>query len=66
MPGPVSESYQGPSDDGPYVPSWCYNNGPHMCPCGHEGYHNDKGECILQHQCKCTGLPEECYTPLGQ
>lgn len=40
MPGPVSDSSKGPRDDTPYVPSWCYRNGPRMCPCGHhEGYH---------------------------
>ncbi len=67
MPGPVSDSYQGPPDDGPYVPSWCYpNNAPLLCPCGHhEGYHNDAGICLLRHECKCAGLPSECRTPLG-
>ena len=35
MPRPVSDSYKGPSDDAPYVPSWCYPNGPRVCPCGH-------------------------------
>lgn len=46
MPGEISRSYEGPPDDAPYVPSWCYPDGkPHMCPCGHhEGYHNDGGE----------------------
>lgn len=67
MPGPVSDSYQGPSDNSPYVPEWCYRNGPKMCPCGHhEGYHNDKGECLLYDQCGCIGLPENCLTPLDE
>ena len=65
-PGPVSDSYEGPPDDGPYVPSWCYEgDGPLMCPCGHhEGYHNDAGACLKAHKCGCEGLPAECRTPL--
>ena len=64
MPGPVSDSSRGPSDDAPYVPSWCYPNGPRMCPCGHhEGYHNDAGVCLQRHKCKCAGLPAEANTP---
>lgn len=63
-PGPVSDSHIGPSDDAPYVPSWCYENGPKMCPCGHhEGYHNDGGQCLMAHKCNCSGLPAECFTP---
>lgn len=64
MPGPVSDSYKGPPEDGPYVPSWCYpGNKPKMCPCGHhEGYHNDKGECLRFCECLCPGLPPECLT----
>lgn len=66
MPGPVSDSSKGPSDDTPYVPSWCYAHGPKMCPCGHhEGYHGDDRKCLLSHKCKCTGLPDDCYTPLS-
>lgn len=62
-PGPVSDSYKGPSDDSPYVPSWCYPRGAKMCPCGHhEGYHNDKGKCLLAHACACAGLPAECQS----
>jgi hypothetical protein len=58
---------QGPGDNTPYVPSWCYKSGPKMCPCGHhEGYHDDDGKCHLAHQCKCTGLPADCLTPLGE
>jgi hypothetical protein len=65
MPGPVSDSYEGPPDDGPYVPSWCYEDGPRMCPCGHhEGFHADTGACLLAHQCQCRGLPDDCRTPL--
>ena len=65
MPGPVSDSYQGPFDDRPYVPSWCYEHGPKMCPRGHhEGYHNDRGQCILVARCSCEGLPDVCLTPL--
>jgi len=30
MPGPVSESNPGPSDESPYVPSWCYEQGPRI------------------------------------
>jgi hypothetical protein len=57
MPGPVSTSSIGPSDDSPYVPSWCYENGnPPMCSCGHHhGYHNDAGECNQAHKCACKG-----------
>lgn len=67
MPGPVSESYQGPDDDSPYVPAHCYSKGPRMCPCGHhEGYHNDQGECLLRYKCACTGIPESQVTPLGE
>lgn len=66
MPGEISITNPGPSNDAPYVPSWCYENGPKMCPCGHhEGYHNDAGECLLRHKCKCAGLPKDCLTPLG-
>lgn len=61
MPGPVSDSYQGPPEDSPYVPSWCYPRGPKMCPCGHhEGYHSDLGFCLLRLKCKCGGLPPHC------
>lgn len=67
MPGPASESYKGPRDDSPYVPSWCYQNGPNMCPCGHhEGCHNDAGECLLRRLCLCDGLPDNCRTPLDE
>ena len=65
MPGPISHSSRGPSDEAPYVPSWCYKNGPKMCPCGHhEGYHADDGKCLLARSCNCKGLPESCRTPL--
>lgn len=64
MPGPVSDSSRGPSIHSPYVPSWCYTNGPRMCPCGHhEGYHDDAGRCLLTGVCGCAGLPNECCTP---
>lgn len=64
MPGPVSDSSKGPSDHGPYVPSWCYpNNAPKQCPCGHhEGYHNDDGLCLNARTCRCSGLPPQCRT----
>lgn len=63
MPGPVSDSSSGPADDTPYVPSWCYKNGPKICPCGcHEGYHNDDGVCLLTATCGCVGLPKACLT----
>jgi hypothetical protein len=66
MPGPVSDSYNGPPDDAPYVPSWHYKKGPRLCPCGHhEGYHADNGKCLLSHQCQCKGLPVDCLTPLS-
>ncbi len=66
-PGPVSDSYNGPPDDGPFVPSWCYPKGPRMCPCGHhEGYHNSGGQCLLSHRCGCQGIPSECVTPLNE
>lgn len=67
MPGPVSDSSKGPGPRSPYVPSWCYPKGPKMCPCGHhEGYHNDRGACLLAHECRCAGLPPECETPLDE
>jgi hypothetical protein len=58
MPGEVSRSNPGPSNDSPYVPSWCYPNGqPRMCVCGdHEGYHNDAGTCLRSATCGCKGL----------
>jgi hypothetical protein len=63
MPGPISDSSSGPSEDSPYVPAHSYINGPKMCPCGHhEGYHNGDGECLQRRNCKCSGLPAECYT----
>lgn len=64
MPGDISRSNRGPGDDSPYVPSWCYpNNAPKVCPCGHhEGYHNDRGACLLTRKCGCEGLPLECHT----
>jgi hypothetical protein len=65
MPGVLSESYSGPPDGSPYVPHWHYKNAPKECPCGHhEGYHDDKGRCVRGAECKCTGLPPECLTPL--
>jgi hypothetical protein len=64
MPGPVSESSKGPGARAPYVPSWCYKNGPKMCACGHhEGYHADNGACLLVRECACRGLPLSCRTP---
>ncbi len=64
MPGSVSESFKGPGDCTPYVPSWCYPKGARICPCGHhEGYHSDAGACLLYHNCRCTGLPADCLTP---
>jgi len=56
----ISMSNPGPPEDGPYVPSWCYEGGPRMCECGdHEGYHNDAGVCLRQATCGCTGLKVE-------
>lgn len=67
MPGPVSDSYRGPSATAPYVPAWCYANGPKVCPCGHhEGYHSDAGECLQRVRCGCAGLPPDCLTPLEE
>lgn len=67
MPGPVSDSYKGPPDDGPYVPDWCYPNDPQMCPCGHhEGFHNDAGQCLRAAECHCPGLPPARLTPLSE
>lgn len=69
-PGPVSDSFMGPPDHAPYVPSWCYRAGPRMCPCGHhEGYHDDAGRCLhAEHfdKCGCPGLPAECLTPMEE
>jgi hypothetical protein len=60
MPGEVSRSNPGPSNDAPYVPSWCYDEpGPLMCQCGdHEGYHNDAGQCLRSDRCGCAGFTE--------
>jgi len=59
MPGPISDSNPGPGDRSPYVSHWCCQAGPKVCPCGHhEGFHND--------ECGCSGLPANCYTPLGR
>ncbi len=67
MPGPARRAHPGTPDDAPYVPSWCYRNGPKTCPCGHhEGYHDSGGRCLLRGECKCVGLPGECRTPDGQ
>lgn len=56
MPGPISDTTSGPSDQTPYVPSWCFENGPKMCKCGHhEGYHSDAGECLHAKSCGCAG-----------
>jgi len=57
-PGPVSDSSDGPGDETPYVPHWCYDPpGPAMCVCGdHEGYHNDVGECLRVKTCGCVGM----------
>lgn len=65
MPGPISDSHQGPSDPAPYIPSWCYGRGPRECPCGHhEGFHAGAGgACVLANECGCSGLPEGCWTP---
>ena len=56
--GEVSQSNVGPSDESPYVPSWCYKGPrPHICTtceCG-ENYHNDAGECLRRTVCGCTG-----------
>lgn len=61
---PVSSSSKGPPDTGPYVPEWCYPNGPQVCPCGHhEGYHGDSGQCSQRSRCGCPGIPPECVTP---
>jgi|GEM_PF-2580359 len=63
----ISRSFPGTPNDAPYVPEWCYKNGPKMCPCGHhEGYHGDNGACLLAKKCKCNGLPESCLTPLEE
>ena len=63
MPGPISDSHPGSSDNCPYVPAHCYMNGPLMCPCGHhEGYHNGNSQCLRVAECKCSGLPEDCFT----
>lgn len=63
MPGPMSDSYKGPPEGSPYVPSWCYPKGPRMCPCGHhEGYHNDAGECLHRMDCGCMILPSSSLT----
>lgn len=63
MPGPISDAYRGPPEDGPYVPSWCYPKGAKMCPCKHhEGFHADDGTCVRRAQCGCAGMPRDCLT----
>lgn len=66
MPGPVSDSHKGPPDDAPYVPSWCYEDGPRPCRhCGcHEGYHNDAGACLRAATCRCPGIHPDDVSPL--
>lgn len=68
MPGDISRSSTGTPDDAPYVPSWNYPEGPHMCACGHhEGYHTvDEagGKCLLSHQCGCAGMPFKDMTQI--
>lgn len=67
MPGPISDTFQGTPDGAPYVPSWCYPDGPRQCPCGHhEGYHDDAGHCLHAATCGCAGLPADCQTPVGE
>jgi hypothetical protein len=69
MPGEISRANKGPSNNSPYVPSWCYpNNAPKICSvCGHtENYHAEPrlgGKCLL---CACTGLPQDCNTSLEE
>ena len=64
MPGEVSRVNNGPSDEAPYVPSWCYENGPRMCKCGHhEGYHGDDGHCLMRRRCSCGGFTEQRPQP---
>lgn len=54
-------------DRRPYVPSWCYSNGPRECPCGHhEGFHDSAGRCCLAAECGCSGLPAHCLTPTAE
>lgn len=77
MPGPVSDSSQGPGPRTPYVPSWCYDDegGPRICVCGcHEGWHNDEGACLNARSfCGCRGssytdkrlTPFPGFTPIG-
>jgi len=67
MPGPVSNSSNGPADDTPYVPSYLYRNGPKMCPCGHhEGYHGGDGRCLREAECGCAVIPPECVTSIDE
>lgn len=63
MPGPVSDSYQGARDHQPYVPGYCYPNGPKVCGCGHhEGYHAGLGGACVAGGCGCKSLPAEAFT----
>jgi len=51
--------------DAPVVAEDCYPDGPRLCPCGHhEGFHHSDGICRWTKECRCTGLPVECYTPI--
>lgn len=66
-PGPVSDTHKGTPDWAPYVPSWCYRDGPRLCPCGHhEGYHDSAGRCLHAAHCQCGGLPPDKLTPLAE
>ena len=67
MPGPSSCSSEGPGDRSPYLPAYCYQNEPKMCPCGHhEGFHNSDGKCLLDAECGCPCLPPDCETPIEE
>lgn len=49
----------------PWIRAEIYPDGPHICPCGHhEGYHGHDRKCLFSKECRCAGLPDDCYTPI--
>jgi len=62
MPGPVSDSYQGPPEDGPYV-RHVYATARRVSCGHHEGYHNDAGQCMQPLAAAVRELPDDCLTP---
>ena len=61
MPGEVSQSNPGPSDESPYVPSLVLRTFRcRVCAfvATMSGYHNDAVMCLRQAFCHCSGFAE--------